>query len=170
MRKIVAASIAFSIAALFASSEASAQITSGFGFGTGLSQARAGIGSGFPFPGFARFGGARREGLPYFAKFPPVYYSGIVRRPYGISPFAAPSGIRPVELDVAPVRHHAVKIINPYATGSKKASKAKVEKKAEPNQSTKVVAPKRMVNPFFDRGIESQGITRHASYEEVEVH
>lgn len=172
MRKIVAASIAFSIAALFASSDASAQLnySQGYGFGAGVGQSR-GIGARFPFPGFASGGSAtRRAGLPYFAQFPPVYYSGIVRRPYGISPFAAPAGIRPVELDVAPPRIHPVKIVNPHVRGKHiPKEKAASTEKAGKNQSAKLIVPKRITNPFFDNAVESQGITRHASYEEVEV-
>ncbi len=51
-----------------------------------------------------------REQPPYFATFPPVYYSGIVKRPYGISPYAAPAGIVPVELTVA----QPLTVINPF--------------------------------------------------------
>ena len=50
--------------------------------------------------------------MPYFAKFPPVYYSGIVKRPYGISPFATPPGIIPTELQVAVPK--PVTISNPF--------------------------------------------------------
>ncbi|HMP78911.1 MAG TPA: hypothetical protein PKD54_05625, partial [Pirellulaceae bacterium] len=54
-----------------------------------------------------------REDLPYFAKFPPVHYSGIVPRPYGISPYAAPPGIMPVEMMVpAPTAPAVIK--NPF--------------------------------------------------------
>ena len=60
----------------------------GYGFGAGVF---ANGGNGFFIP---------REQPPYFAQFPPVYYNGIVSRPYGISPFAAPAGIAPVELSV----------------------------------------------------------------------
>lgn len=69
--------------------------------------------NGFGFP-FLIGGGLleRSEDLPYFAKFPPVYYSGKVTRPYGISPFAAPPGIAPVEMNAAPVAPQ--KVINPY--------------------------------------------------------
>jgi hypothetical protein len=38
------------------------------------------------------------EQPPYFAKYPPVYYSHVVKRPYGISPYAAPAGIAPIEM------------------------------------------------------------------------
>ena len=52
------------------------------------------------------------ERPPYFALFPPVYYSDqIVRRPMGVSPFAAPPGVRPVEMDVPPEPQH---VVNPY--------------------------------------------------------
>lgn len=53
----------------------------------------------------------RHEEPPYFAKFPPVYYNGIVRRPYGISPYAAPAGTMPVEMTVHP---EPETVANPY--------------------------------------------------------
>jgi hypothetical protein len=43
----------------------------------------------------------QREQPPYFALFPPVYYSDeIVHRPVGVSPFAAPPGVTPVEMTI----------------------------------------------------------------------
>jgi len=77
----------------------------GYRFGVGINQ---GCGQGY----FGNRGSARRfESPPYFAKFPPVYYSRIVRRPYGISPYAAPSGIVPIEFRVPQA---PLKIINPF--------------------------------------------------------
>ena len=104
MRRIVAAAIVCTFAALFGTSEASAQLQSGFGFGTGLIQSRAAFGA----TGIRGRGG--RPGLPYFAQFPPVYYNGIVPRPYGFSPFALPPGIAPAEI-IAP---NPVTISNPF--------------------------------------------------------
>lgn len=96
-------------------------VQDGYGLGLGI-----GYGSAYGAPGgrcgghlngFAPFGGVimspPREDLPYFAKFPPVYYSGIVARPYGISPYAAPPGIVPVEMTVAPPPQPAL-IKNPF--------------------------------------------------------
>ncbi len=58
-----------------------------------------GIGTFNGFNGFDSLGFVTRERPPFFALYPPVYYSDeIVRRPVGISPFAAPPGVRPVEL------------------------------------------------------------------------
>lgn len=48
---------------------------------------------------------------PFFALYPPVYYSqDIIPRPYGVSPFAAPPGINPVEMGGAYPMHQ----VNPY--------------------------------------------------------
>ena len=41
------------------------------------------------------------EGVPYFALFPPVYYSYRVPRTYGYSPFAYPPGILTPSSEVA---------------------------------------------------------------------
>ncbi|MEC9094184.1 MAG: hypothetical protein VX438_15855 [Planctomycetota bacterium] len=38
---------------------------------------------------------------PYFAVYPPVYYNRIVARAYGISPFAMPPGMLPIENSLA---------------------------------------------------------------------
>jgi hypothetical protein len=77
--------------------------------------------SGYQFGAGLNFAGATgwvsngvREQLPYFAQFPPVYYSHILPRPYGISPFAAPPGIMPIEMSI-PVSVPPPKVIsNPY--------------------------------------------------------
>lgn len=75
----------------------------GYGFGLGANPFFVG-----------NFGYVRpSEELPYFAKFPPVYYSHIVPRPYGISPYAAPPGIIPTEYMVQPLAQPEV-IRNPY--------------------------------------------------------
>jgi hypothetical protein len=83
---------------------AQAQYLDGYGFGAGLG-----------FGGYGNQGLGNRANaykLPYFAVHPPVYYSGdIVRRPYGVSPFAAPPGIMPVEMQVAP---QSIEIVNQY--------------------------------------------------------
>lgn len=51
--------------------------------------------------------------LPYFALYPPVYYSQSVPRPYGYSPFALPPGTKPVE-PVESAEDKSEEIINPY--------------------------------------------------------
>ena len=107
MKRILAIALTVAAVTIMTDSTANAQInTSGFGFGVGLNQAgsaafggRRGFGGGVGFLG--PFNSVRRfEQPPFFARFPPVYYDRIVRRPYGISPFAAPPGIAPVELSI----------------------------------------------------------------------
>ena len=103
MKRILAIAFAIVAVTIMTDASANAQInSSGFGFGVGVNQAggaafggRRGFGFLGPINSVRRF-----EQPPYFARFPPVYYSHIVRRPFGISPFAAPPGIAPVELSV----------------------------------------------------------------------
>ncbi len=91
----------------------------GYGFGVGNSYGfSVGQGGGFRIPGGSVFGGGfvvsnPREDVPYFAKYPPVYYNGIIARPYGISPYAAPPGIVPVEMMTMPAAEPIV-ITNPH--------------------------------------------------------
>lgn len=138
MKSLFRAALAIAVIAIFSmttQSEASAQnittsYNAGYGAGLGFGFAngnptftrsrqrrfarqnnRRGFGFGVPF----NFGGGlleRSEDLPYFAKFPPVYYSGKVKRPYGVSPYAAPPGITPVEMNAAPPV--AQKVTNPF--------------------------------------------------------
>ena len=103
MKNIFTLAVAVAALALFASEQVSAQgYNNGYGFGTGVCQSGCN-------GGFSRF-----QAPPYFAQFPPVYYNGIVRRPYGISPFAAPAGIEPVELRAIPAEIKPMTIRNPH--------------------------------------------------------
>jgi len=123
MKRLLAVAVAIAAVTMSCQSEANAQcngLSNGYQFGTGLN-------AGFGFRGQGFRGGLRsREDLPYFAKFPPVYYSNIVARPVGISPFAAPSGIRPVELDYAPVKEVTKK--NPFYDSKAQPVKAMPKK------------------------------------------
>jgi len=103
---------------------------------------------GFVGPGYG-FGGAfdlidRVPAPPYFAQFPPVYYNGIVSRPYGVSPYAAPPGILPVEMGVPVAPPQAIH--NPYydqevaPVSDKPASDNKTENTTD-NKTTHIVNP-----------------------------
>ncbi|MDX1927020.1 MAG: hypothetical protein SFV81_10900 [Pirellulaceae bacterium] len=82
-------------------------------------QASAQCGVGF---GYGGFGGYYNYGIqpyvpapPYFALHPPVYYGARYTRPYGDSPFAAPSQLQPTA-SYAPARHveRSLTVNNPY--------------------------------------------------------
>ena len=157
MKKFIVAAIAvFAVTILFDSS-ANAQgfhgYNNGYSFGTGVAQSHRGIGirgvRGFGGGGFFGGGVVRRESQPFFAVNPPVYYSGIVRRPYGISPFPAPAGITPVEMQVpAP---QPITISNPFFNKTLPASDAvETEVKDETKNKTTVVA-----NPYFVDEVDS---------------
>ena len=121
---------------------------------------------GFPYPSYIQqgfqggpgaFGGfgfqQPREQPPYFAKFPPVYYSHAVKRPYGVSPYAVPAGITPVEYSVpTQVRvSKPVVINNPYFNGGGPADiKVKAEKKVKVDaKPTKDKVVGWQANPFY---------------------
>ncbi len=118
------------------SATSEAQYIDGYQFGTGVRGSCGFLGRGCFTP---------REQPPYFAKFPPVYYSHIVRRPYGISPYAAPAGIAPVEMGVPT----AVTIKNPfYAPEVEPASNEEaVEEKATDDDGNKLTWTR---NPYIE--------------------
>ena len=108
MKSALYLAMAVALVAVFTTDVSAQSYNQSYQFGVGLN-----YGGGFPYPnlddcnrgGFFgnRIGVLRRqESPPYFAQFPPVYYSGIVRRPYGISPYAAPPGIVPTPFTYCP--------------------------------------------------------------------
>ena len=89
----------------------------GFGRGHGVSHGK-GFGQGFAFGALvdddSDFADLYRElldNVPYFALHPPVYYSHVVPRPYGYSPFAYPPSVMTPEVVVAA---EPLTIINPH--------------------------------------------------------
>lgn len=87
---------------LFAASQAHAQCGGGFGMGM--------------YGGFwdiGRLYGVLADEVPYYAAFPPVYYSYPVPRTYGYSPFAYPPGVMTPEVEVVEPQT----IENPYFNG-----------------------------------------------------
>jgi hypothetical protein len=78
-----------------------------------------------------------RPAPPYFALYPPAYYSHqITARHYGASPFAWPAGMEPITY--VPQTQPAV-IVNPNASSNKAIS--------QPVANTE--APQSINNPFF---------------------
>ena len=163
MKKLAALALVAVAAVAMSASTASAQTVTlsqgqGFGFGIGLNQSGSGSFGGGAFGGGGFFGRGfgrsanRIAAPPYFAQFPPVYYSGIVKRPYGISPFAAPAGITPVELSHVPPTPQHVK--NPYFNPEVQAQPIAEEKteKAAPSVDGKTTW---IVNPYHTRQVSN---------------
>jgi len=170
MKKVIALAVAFVAMAIVSAPEANAQsFNSGFQFGSGVN-ASGGFtrGGGLGFSSF--FGGLRGNRVaapPYFAQFPPVYYNGIVRRPYGISPFAAPAGVEPVELRYQNQPHREPSLVqNPFFNQPSSKPVSVLDEKEAKAESTENKST--MVNPFFSNDPTSVGPTVQASYESVE--
>jgi hypothetical protein len=142
MKRLLALAVAVAAITMMAETDANAQgYTQGYNFGVGINAAvRPGMRHGDIYNRRGFFGlnqfrdnslsrEFRREKPPYFATFPPVYYSNIVKRPYGVSPYAAPSGIVPVEmLGPAPA---PVSVTNPFFNNEASPAKAPVQPKAK---------------------------------------
>lgn len=128
-------SLALLLGLISATSSLQAQNVYGRTYGEGY-----GFGLGCQAPFFVgNFGYVRpSEEIPYFAKFPPVYYSHIVPRPYGVSPYAAPPGIVPTEYMVQPMTQPEV-IRNPYVDQAPAAA-------AEEGSAPEVEAPRAMLD------------------------
>lgn len=93
---------------------------------------------------------------PHFSLFPPVYYSDLITpRPYGISPFAAPPGIRPVELDVLVVPEPET-VVNPYFQSVPAGQPSQLKSGEQLNTASQTSSPavaknptETVMNPFF---------------------
>jgi hypothetical protein len=174
MKNLIAVMVAIAAITFVAGQEANAQSFSfnkGYQFGTGVRAAggfnlghRGFANQGFGIsPFFGRGFVNRPVAPPYFAQFPPVYYSGIVKRPYGISPYAAPAGITPVEMQVPAAPVEPVVISNPYYNKNQNTP-VSVMDKTEDSGSTKNKST-RVTNQFFKSVPEVAGPIMHASYD-----
>ena len=72
-----------------------------------------GYGGGFGAYDVGRLYGVLAQNVPYYAAFPPVYYSAPVPRTYGYSPFAYLPGYATPDVVEGP---RAISISNPYVS------------------------------------------------------
>jgi hypothetical protein len=132
MKRIVLCSLAIALFSL-AGGASSAKAQGGcVGGGWG------GWGINFPYGLY----GNRVNHVPYYAMFPPVYYSRPVPRSYGWSPFAYPPGTMTPEVEVV----ESQEVINPYVPQKSEAkpSSAKHDKVA----SHSGPVPQIVINPY----------------------
>lgn len=109
---------------------------------------------GYGFSGNGLYGSMNWQTPPYYALFPPVYYSFPVARPYGYSPFAYPPGY--VTPAIEPVQ--AKTIINPFVP----------RKEAQPASDRTASAPKVILNPFVARRSTPELAARTTAAESVD--
>jgi hypothetical protein len=85
--------------------------------------------------------------VPYYAAFPPVYYSYPVPRTYGYSPFAYPPGVMTPDVMIDP---QPLEIINPHVPSTKSdkpAAKADTTAAASRQPEPLVI-----INPYVASG------------------
>ncbi|NOZ38675.1 MAG: hypothetical protein GXP24_00435, partial [Planctomycetes bacterium] len=111
-----------------------------------------GYGYGFDV---GRLYGVLAQNVPYYAAFPPVYYSAPVPRTYGYSPFAYPPGTRTPDLPVPTMA--AKEILNPYVKSSTEA-KAEAEAADKVTQSDSTPEPLAIINPFVGSNLHTASL------------
>jgi hypothetical protein len=101
---------------------------------------------GYGYWDIGRLYGVLAQNVPYYAAFPPVYYSVPVPRTYGYSPFAYPPGVMTPEVEVS----QPVTIDNPYY--SRKVEPANLKSAPAPADKTTSVKPTKgplvVLNPY----------------------
>ena len=113
------------LAGCMLTSTANAQFLSGGGYGLG-------------FFNYGQNDGFNSNRIPYYALYPPVYYSYPVARPYGYSPFAYPPGTMTPQ--VSP-NAAAIEYRNPFVP-----SDSAPKQTAASDQT--VSAPRTYINPY----------------------
>jgi hypothetical protein len=106
-------------------------------------------GYGYGYWDIGRLYGLLADEVPYYAAFPPVYYSVPVARTYGYSPFAYPPGVMTPEVEVG----GPLEVQNPYfegdATDAEPVPAPQEEAPANPTTSVQPPSgPLMVVNPF----------------------
>ncbi len=105
--------------------------------------------------------GYRVNEVPYFAMFPPVYYSMPVPRAYGWSPFAYPPGTMTPEIQAAAPAPQ--EIINPHVPQSTPAKPSAETKTTARTVDYKAPEPKEIINPFVKTASTTAASTRVAA-------
>ena len=132
--------IVLALAGLSASATAAYPYYRGYGLGGGFGYGGYGCG-GY---GCGPWGGYLSDQVPYFAWYPPVYYSAPVAHSYGYSPFPNPPGGDIAEASyeapaAMPATHlPPLRIINPYVTQGDGATSASTAPPAPPKPAASV--------------------------------
>ena len=117
----------------------------------GRADAQCGYGiNGYGFGGYwdaGRLYSVLADNVPYYAAFPPVYYSYPVARPYGYSPFAYPPGVMTPEVEAAA----PLAIENPYFKGSSSVEAVDASDAGKVDRTTSAsrpAGPLWVINPY----------------------
>lgn len=131
--RLVLSLIVAAACCLVSAPEAKAQYANGCGYGYG----------GCGVFDMGRLYGVLANNVPYYAAFPPVYYSAPVPRTYGYSPFAYPPGYTTPELAA---ESKPLEIINPHIKTSIETASEAAEDQV--TQTPAAPAPLLVLNPY----------------------
>ncbi len=120
------------------------------GLAAGSAEAQFGFGGGGGYGlGFYNYNGGygiNSPQIPYYALYPPVYYSYPVPRTYGYSPFAYPPGTPTPDVAPPPA---AARYRNPFVTPTPATKETADQVTAAPIGS----GPRRYYNPFVKQAV-----------------
>ena len=118
-----------------------------------------GFGGGYGAWDVGRLYGVLADNVPYYAAFPPVYYSQPVPRTYGYSPFAYPPGVMTPEV-VETVEPQVID--NPYVTPAPAVQGTSAPVEPRVIDQTTSVAPVReplvILNPYVSQAGRHSGM------------
>ena len=100
-----------------------AAVIGGSNLAAGRADAQCGYGGGYGYWDIGRLYSVLADRVPYYAAFPPVYYSHPVARTYGYSPFAYPPGVMTPEIETAV----PLSIVNPHFKGGAETGTAEAD-------------------------------------------
>ena len=116
-----------------------------------------GGGYGFGAWDMGRLYGVMADNVPYFAAFPPVYYSQPVPRTFGYSPFAYPPGVMTPEV-VEDVQPQVIE--NPYVVPQTSSEGPAMVAPQTVDQTTSVApvrGPQVILNPYVKQNAVAAG-------------
>ena len=123
-----------------------------------------GGGYGFGAWDMGRLYGVMADNVPYFAAFPPVYYSQPVPRTYGYSPFAYPPGV--MTPDVVETVSEPQVIENPYVVPEATSEGPAMIAPESVDQTTSVApirGPQVILNPYVSQTGGASGMASAAA-------
>ena len=123
-----------------------------------------GGGYGFGAWDMGRLYGVMADNVPYFAAFPPVYYSAPVPRTYGYSPFAYPPGV--MTPDLVETAAEPQVIDNPYVEPVPAVEGPAMTAPNTVDQTTSVTpvrGPQVILNPYVSQTGGASGMASTAA-------
>jgi hypothetical protein len=105
-------------------------------------------GYGYGYWDIGRLYSVLADNVPYYAAFPPVYYSVPVPRTYGYSPFAYPPGVMTPDVEFASPEVIDNPYVQPEGAGAEEVQPQNAAPADETTSSRRKPGPLVIINPY----------------------